>query len=141
MNAVTLPLLAALAASLPAQASQAPTSQCQIDQAQRLMEQQPRPVAQIDALLVQCRTVGSHDYRVDLLAGVLAREEGRLADAIEALTRAHQQAPGELAPALELAVTYEFQQRPEQARRGSAWRVSHASNTVPTKPKPSTASC
>jgi tetratricopeptide (TPR) repeat protein len=121
MNVVTLPLLAALAASSQAQASQAqpsqaPASRCQIDQAQQLMEQQPRPVAQIDALLVQCRAAGSDDHRVDLLAGVLARDDGRLADAIAALTRSHQQAPGELAPTLELAVTYEFQQRPEQAR-------------------------
>lgn len=116
MNTVTLPLLAALAAAPPALASQPSAQPCQIDQAQRLMEQQPRPSAQIDALLVQCRAAGSHDYRVDLLAGVLARDEGRLSDAIAALTRSHQQAPGELAPTLELAVTYEFRQRPELAR-------------------------
>jgi len=111
MNAVVLPLLAALAAAPTAAAAT-----CELDQAQRLMEQQPRPAAQIDALLGQCRAAGSNDYRVDLLAGVLARDAGRLDDAVDALARSHAQAPGELAPTLELAVTHEFQQRPEQAR-------------------------
>ncbi len=111
MNAVILPLLAALATAPTVAAAT-----CELDHAQRLMEQQPRPTAQIDALLDQCRAAGSNDYRVDLLAGVLARDGGRLSDAVAALTRSHEQAPGELAPTLELAVTYEFQQRPEQAR-------------------------
>ncbi|MGO4221631.1 tetratricopeptide repeat protein [Lysobacter sp. TAF61] len=109
------PLLAALLAALGA-APLAAAAQCDLDRAQRLMAQQPPPTAQIDALLLQCRDVAAADYRVDLLTGVRARDEGRLGDAAAALSRAHQQAPGEPAPTLELAVTYEFQQRPDKAR-------------------------
>ncbi len=111
MKIPVLPLMMALATAPTVAAAT-----CELDQAQRLMEQQPRPGAQIDALLARCRAAGSNDYRVDLLAGVLARDEGRLSDAVAALTRSRELAPGELAPTLELAVTYEFQQRPEQAR-------------------------
>lgn len=112
MKLALLPLLAALGSAPQAAAA----AECGIDRAQRLMEEKPRPTAQIDALLGECRAVGSTDYRVDLLAGVLARDDGRLPDAVAALARAHEQAPGELSPMLELAVTYEFQQRPERAR-------------------------
>lgn len=107
MNPVLLPLISLLAMQ---------ASPCDIDGAQRLMAQQPRPDAQIQTMLDQCRSAGSADYRVDLLAGVLARDDRRLQDAVDLLARAHQQAPGELSPILELAVTYEFQQQPAKAR-------------------------
>lgn len=102
-----LPLISALAAQPPT---------CAIDDAQRLMGQQPRQDAQVESLLDQCRAAGSTDYRVDMLAGVLARDDGRLSDAADLLARSHERAPAELSPLLELAVTYEFQQQPAKAR-------------------------
>ncbi|HEY5803561.1 MAG TPA: tetratricopeptide repeat protein [Lysobacter sp.] len=97
-------------------APQAWAAECDLDRAQRLMAQKPQPTAQIDAMLEQCRATGTGDYRIDLLAGVRARDDGRLTDAVAALARAHEQAPAEIAPTLELAVAYEFQQRPGEAR-------------------------
>jgi tetratricopeptide (TPR) repeat protein len=95
---------------------QARAAECELDRAQQLMAQQPKPTAQIDALLEQCRALGSADFRIDMLTGVRARDDGRLADAAAALVRAHERAPAEIAPMLELAVTHEFQQHPAQAR-------------------------
>lgn len=107
MNPALLPLISLLAAQ---------PSPCDIDGAQRLMAQQPRPDAHIQTLLDQCRTAGSPDYRIDLFAGVIARDDRRLQDAVELLARAHERAPAELSPMLELAVTYEFQEQPGKAR-------------------------
>ncbi|MBU8975858.1 tetratricopeptide repeat protein [Lysobacter sp. MMG2] len=107
MSPVLLPLIAALAA---------PPSTCEIELAQQLMAQQPRQDARIQGMLDPCRAAASTDYRVDLLAGVLARDDKRLNDAVDLLSRAHAQAPSELSPMLELAVTYEFQQQPGKAK-------------------------
>jgi len=107
MNLAVLPLLSALASqALP----------CDIESAQQLMAQQPRPDARIVPMLAQCRAAASTDYRVELFDGVIARDAGRLDDSVTHLSRAREQAPGELAPMMELAVTYEFQQRPAKAR-------------------------
>ncbi|UNK48168.1 tetratricopeptide repeat protein [Lysobacter sp. S4-A87] len=118
MRAAIVPLMAVLGAAplLPAAAPAAAAAQCELDRAQQLMGQQPQPTAQIDTMLDQCRALAATDYRVDLLTGVRARDDGRLNDAAAALARAHQQAPDEVAPVLELAVTHEFQQRPDKAR-------------------------
>lgn len=99
-------------ASLPAAAQEA----CRIDDAQRLFAEAPRPSARIDALLAGCRAQAAIDYRVDLLRGVAARDAGHLDEAIAALQHAHQVAPHEPAPALELAVTYEWRSEPGKAR-------------------------
>lgn len=88
---------------------------CPIDEVQRLFTLQPRPVAQLDGLLSTCAQTSPSDYRVDLLRGVLAREAGHLPDAIALLGNAHRLAPNELAPSLELAVSYEWNNQPEQA--------------------------
>lgn len=99
-------------ASLPAAAHGA----CGIDEAQRLFAEKPRPTERIDALLVDCQREAATDYRVDLLRGVAARDAGHLDEAITALEHAHRVAPHEPAPALELAVTYEWRGEPKKAR-------------------------
>jgi tetratricopeptide (TPR) repeat protein len=80
---------------------------CDIDQAQRLFGQQPRPTAEVERLLVDCQKAGSTDYRVYMFLGVMARDAGNRERAIEFLKKAHEMAPAEPNPALELAFTLE----------------------------------
>jgi tetratricopeptide (TPR) repeat protein len=80
---------------------------CDIDQAQRLFGQQPRPTAEVERLLVDCQNAGSTDYRVYMFLGVMARDAGNRERAIEFLKKAHEMAPAEPNPALELAFTLE----------------------------------
>ncbi|HEY8016118.1 MAG TPA: hypothetical protein VIE35_09815, partial [Dongiaceae bacterium] len=42
---------------------------CQIDEAQRLFGQQPRPSATVKSLLEACVAAGSKDYRTYMLLG------------------------------------------------------------------------
>ncbi len=94
---------AACLISMPAIAQPA----CDIDQAQRLFGQQPRPTAEVERLLVECQKAGSTDYRVYMFLGVMARDGGESERAIEFLKKAHDMAPEEPNPALELAFTLE----------------------------------
>jgi tetratricopeptide (TPR) repeat protein len=82
---------------------------CEIDEAQRLFGLQPRPVAAVERLLLACLSAGATDYRIFMFQGVMARDAGDTDRAIELLQRAHQMAPGEPSPALELAFTLERQ--------------------------------
>ena len=95
--------VAACPISMPAIAQPA----CDIDQAQRLFGEQPRPTAEVERLLVDCQNAGSTDYRVYMFLGVMARDAGESARAIEFLEKAHDMAPQEPNPALELAFTLE----------------------------------
>jgi tetratricopeptide (TPR) repeat protein len=90
---------------------------CDIDQAQRLFGQQPRPTAEVERLLVDCQKAGSIDYRVYMFLGVMARDAGESERAIEFLKKAHDMAPQEPNPALELAFTL------EAAHPGDAGRI------------------
>ena len=66
---------------------------CDIEQAQRLFGQQPRPTAEVERLLAACQTAGSTDYRVYMFLGVMARDAGDRERAIEFLQKAHDMAP------------------------------------------------
>jgi tetratricopeptide (TPR) repeat protein len=102
VSSVVLPLVSAVLIST-ANAQQA----CEIEEAQRLFGQQPRPTATIEALLSACAKSGATDYRISLFQGVMAREAGDYDRAIELLRKSHEIAPVELSPALELAFTLE----------------------------------
>jgi Tfp pilus assembly protein PilF len=80
---------------------------CDIDEAQRLFGQQPRPTAEVERLLATCQTAGSTDYRVYMFLGVMARDAGNREQAINYLQKAHEMAPQEPNPALELGFTLE----------------------------------
>lgn len=81
---------------------------CEIDVAQRLFGQHPPPTTEVGRLLTVCEAEGSTDYRVFMLKGVIARDDGNRQEAIEELRKAHEMAPKELNPALELAYTLEM---------------------------------
>lgn len=80
---------------------------CEIDEAQRLFGQQPRPVATVERLLLACKNAGSTDYRIFMFQGVMARDAGDTDRATELLERAHRLAPDQPNPSLELAFTLE----------------------------------
>lgn len=88
---------------------------CEIEEAQRMFGQEPRPTAEIERLLAECQTVGSTDYRVPMFLGVIARDAGDRNQAITYLRKAHEMAPQEPNPALELGFTLETS-RPQEAR-------------------------
>jgi tetratricopeptide (TPR) repeat protein len=88
---------------------------CEIEQAQRLFGQHPRPTAQVERLLAVCQASGSKDYRIDMFLGVMAREAGHRTQAITHLRKAYELAPQEVNPALELGFTLEAK-RPREAR-------------------------
>jgi len=87
---------------------------CELDRAQQLFARQPRPDADIAALLSSC--TGSTDYRVFLLEGLMARDNHRLDEAAALLEKAHGLAPREISPTLELALTREWRDEPRAAR-------------------------
>jgi tetratricopeptide (TPR) repeat protein len=89
---------------------------CEIEQAQRLFGQQPRPNATIEPLLAACVAAGATDYRVYMFLGVMARDAGDRARAIDYLKKAHQLDPAAPNPALELAFTLEEKHGSEAAR-------------------------
>lgn len=89
---------------------------CDVEQAQRLFGQQPRPTAEVQQLLAACQAAGSTDYRVYMFLGVMARDAGDRAQAINYLQKAHEMAPKEPNPALELGFTLEAE-HPREARQ------------------------
>jgi tetratricopeptide (TPR) repeat protein len=89
---------------------------CEIDEAQRLFGQQPRPNATIEPLLAACVAAGATDYRVYMFLGVMARDAGDRARAIDYLKKAHQLDPAAPNPALELAFTLEEKHGSEAAK-------------------------
>jgi tetratricopeptide (TPR) repeat protein len=89
---------------------------CQIDEAQRLFGQQPRPTATVKSLLEACVAAGSKDYRTYMLLGVMARDAGDRERAIADLRKAHEIAPEAPNPALELGFTLEAK-HPREARK------------------------
>ena len=56
---------------------------CEIEEAQRLFGQQPRPTAKVERLLAACEAAGSTDYRVYMFLGVMARDAGDRERAID----------------------------------------------------------
>jgi Tfp pilus assembly protein PilF len=82
-------------------------SNCDVEQAQRLFGQQPRPTAEVQQLLAACQAADSADYRVYMFLGVMARDAGDREQAIRYLQKAHEMAPQEPNPALELGFTLE----------------------------------
>jgi Tfp pilus assembly protein PilF len=86
---------------------------CQIEEAQRLFGQQPRPVATIEPMLAACAAAGSTDYRVYMFLGVMARDAGDRPRAIEWLQKARAADPKAINPALELGFTLEAQHAAE----------------------------
>jgi Tfp pilus assembly protein PilF len=107
--------VAACAACLATTAASAQSS-CDVEQAQRLFGQQPRPTAEVQQLLAACQAAGSTDYRVYMFLGVIARDAGERALAIKYLQKAHEMAPQEPNPALELGFTLEAE-HPREARK------------------------
>lgn len=89
---------------------------CNVDEAQRLFGQQPRPVAEVQAMLSACEAAGSTDYRVYMFQGVMNREAGDREGAIGPLEKAHKLAPDEPNPALELGFTLE-EKHPQRAAK------------------------
>jgi len=89
---------------------------CEIEEAQRLFGQQPRPTAKVEQLLSACAAAGSTDYRVYMFLGVMARDAGDSDRAIESLRKAHQLDPAAPNPALELAFTLEAKNGSEAAQ-------------------------
>jgi len=108
-----LPLGFFLAALPPGASGQ---QNCQIDEAQRLFGQQPRPTATVKSLLDACLATGSKDYRVYMLLGVMARDAGDRERAIADLRKAHEMDPQAPNPALELGFTLEAK-HPREARK------------------------
>lgn len=88
---------------------------CDVEKAQRLFGQQPRPTAEVRRLLAACQASGSTDYRVYMFLGVIARDAGDRELAAIQLRKAHEMAQQEPNPALELGVTLEAGQ-PKEAR-------------------------
>lgn len=89
---------------------------CEIEKAQQLFGHQPRQTAEVKRLLAACQASGSTDYRVYMLLGVMARDDGNFEQAIAYLSKAHEMAPQEPNPALELGFTLEAQ-HPREARK------------------------
>src|SRR5262249_55971842 len=107
-------LLPAIPLVLASAARAEPT--CNIEEAQRLFGQQQRPVQAVQTLPAACGQAGATDYRIYMFEGVMARDAGDRAAAIDWLRQAHAAAPGEPNPALELAFTLEAEHPREAAR-------------------------
>ena len=91
-------------------------SACEIDEAQRLFGEQPRPNTTIEPLLQACVASGASDYRVYMFLGVMARDAGDRERAIGYLKKAHELDPAAPNPALELAFTLEEKHAGEAAK-------------------------
>ena len=103
--------LGVLVAAVPSHASSG--QKCEIDEAQRLFGQKPRATARVKSILAACLAAGSTDYRIYLMMGVMARDAGDGEHAISYLSKAHEIAPLEPNPALELGFTLEAEHPPE----------------------------
>ena len=95
---------------------QGPQQGCEIDEAQKLFGQQPRPDATIEPLLKACVAAGATDYRVYMFLGVMARDAGDRERAIGYLRKAHELDPAAPNPALELGFTLEAAHGDEAAK-------------------------
>ena len=122
-------LMATLAACLLSIGASAQPG-CDIEQAQRLFGQQPRPTAETERLLAACQAAGSTDYRVYMFLGVMARDAGDRGRAIDFLRKAHEMAPQEPNPALELGFTLEAQ-HPGEARKVYEQILARDANSRP----------
>lgn len=89
---------------------------CEIDEAQRLFGQRPRPDAAIEPLLQTCVAAGASDYRIYMFLGVMARDAGDRERAIRYLEKAHELDPTAINPSLELGFTLEEKHRREAAK-------------------------
>lgn len=89
---------------------------CDLNAAQALFGRPSRDDAAIKPLLQVCLDAGSTDYRTYMFLGVIARDRHEMNDAATLLQKAHDLAPQEPAPALELALTHEWRNEPEAAR-------------------------
>lgn len=97
---------------------------CDVEQAQRLFGQQPRPVSEVEPILAACQAAGSTDYRVYMFLGVMARDAGKRQQAIDFLRKAQEMAPQEPNPALELASPWKRMNRARPPRSMSrSWRA------------------
>lgn len=103
---------------------------CDVEQAQRLFGQQPRPTAEVARLLAACQAAGSTDYRVYMFLGVMARDAGDREEAIKYLHKAHEMAPREPNPALELGFTLEAR-HPHEARKVYGQVLAHDPGSRP----------
>jgi tetratricopeptide (TPR) repeat protein len=106
-------LLLAAAWSVGLASNATAQQRCELEEAQRLFGQQPRPVATIERMLAACRDAGSNDYRIFMFQGVMARDSGNREQAIEFLQKARQADPQAINPALELGFTFEAEHGPE----------------------------
>jgi tetratricopeptide (TPR) repeat protein len=89
---------------------------CDIEQAQRLFGEQPRPTAEVERLLAACQAIGSTDYRVYMFLGVMARDADHREQAIAYLRQSHAMASQEPNPALELGFSLEAKY-PRESRK------------------------
>ncbi len=89
---------------------------CDVEQAQSLFGQQPRPESEVEPILAACQAAGSTDYRVYMFLGVMARDAGKRQQAIDYLRKAQEMAPQEPNPALELGFTLEAADPREAAK-------------------------
>ena len=109
-------LVAAIASMIALWPLQAVAQQaCDVEGAQRLFGQQPRPTAEVRTMLADCQKAGSTDYRVYMFLGVMAREAGNSEQAIEYLRKAVALDRTAVNPALELAFTLEAHHAGESA--------------------------
>jgi len=89
---------------------------CQVNQAEKLFARKGEFSASIHKFLNDCVILNSRDYRVPMLLGVLAREDGNLDLSVVKLEEANSLAPKEIAPMAELAVTREWRNELSKAR-------------------------
>lgn len=89
---------------------------CNMDEAQRLFGQRPRPDSAIEAIFAACLKAGVYDKRIFMLEGVIARDQGRLDDSADLLEKAHRLDLDDPSPALELGVTQEWRHQLPEAR-------------------------
>lgn len=97
-----------------------PVPVCMANKGLDLLNQTSPPYAEINRILQQCDKNAPHDVQTLLLHGILARKQGmpthQYQTAIDWLQQAKQAAaPSNFAPALELAVTYEWNNEPKKA--------------------------
>jgi len=100
-------LLLAAVSSICLASNSGAQQKCEIEEAQRLFGQQPRPVATIERMLTACLDAGSNDYRIFMFQGVIARDAGNRELAIDRLQKARLADPQAVNPALELGFTLE----------------------------------
>jgi len=94
---------------------------CEANKGLLLLNKPNPPITQIDAILAKCDKNTPNDVQALLLHGLLARKQGSTTHnyqaAIDWLQKAQAAAtPNNASPALELAVTYEWNNQPKKAK-------------------------